>query len=286
VRQLDRMEVRGAFLSSDTPITNFAEQSKLLATIQAKTTSGQQEPITYEIPLTREQLRQKASFAVKAINRKGKDAGFSNVSSLVIMDLPEPPVDLQATLTEKVIQLSWKPAPLSGFGGPAPPADGYRIYRAEEGSQQPVQEIGASVSPSYQDTSFQFGHNYEYSIRAFVGTGESAALTPSSSPVELAAIDRFPPAAPRNLRAIPVPGAVEMAWSPNPEADLAGYNVYRNAAGGPGSPFSKLNPELLPIVIFRDANVTAGTRYTYRVTAVDKSGNESAPSEDTSVTAE
>ena len=103
--------------------------------------------------------------------------------------------------------------------------------------------------------------------------------------MELDAIDVFPPAAPRNVRAIAVPGAVELTWSPNSEPDLAGYKVYRSS-GPEGGFVTRLTPQVLQVPVFRDTTVTAGTSYVYHVTAVDKNGNESTPSEDAPVTAE
>ena len=281
-QSLDRMEIFGLFLRDETELTSFPEQSRLVATAPVESASETEERTVYELPLEGPRIGATAFFAVKAVNRKGKDAGFSNMVSLTIADLPEPPSDLQATLTEKAIRLSWKPAPRSVFGGAAPPLDGYQVLRKEAGSTEAAEEIGMAPSPAYDDSSFEFEHRYVYSVRAFVKQGDSLAATPFSAPVEMAAVDRFPPAAPQNVRAIAVPGAVEMAWSPNPEPDLAGYNVYRSDGGT----FAKLNPERLLIPVLRDPAVRPGAAYRYHVRASDKNGNQSDPSEEISITAE
>ena len=290
VRRLARLEIYWVFLPPGAALASFPESARLLATLQADAIPAGQQRIVYELPLAAAQLRQTAFLAVKAINDRGKDAGFSNVSQLEIVDLPAAPLDLQATLTESAIHLAWKAPPLSAFGGPAPQPDGYQVYRAEAGSSQEASPtatqtvimLGATGSPAYQDSTFEFGRIYVYSVRAFVGQGESTALTPPSNSAEVAAVDRFLPASPQNVRAVAIPGAVDLAWSPNPEADLAGYNVYRRE----GDSLLKLNLGLLPAPLFHDPSATAGTRYLYRVTAVDGDGNESAPSEDAGVTAE
>ncbi len=142
--------------------------------------------------------------------------------------------------------------------------------------------LGTTGSAAYQDSTFEFGQSYVYSVRAFAGQGESAALTPPSHSAEVAAVDRFPPASPQNVRAVTIPGAVDLAWSPNSEADMAGYNVYRRERDS----LLQLNLGLLPAPLFHDPSATAGTRYLYRVTAVDGDGNESAASQDAVVTAE
>ena len=95
-------------------------------------------------------------------------------------------------------------------------------------------------------------------------------------------MDRFPPSPPENLRVVTSPGAVELAWSPNAEPDLAGYNVYRSEEGA----FTRINPELLRIPVLRDSTVRPGVRYRYQVRASDAKGNESGPSEEVVATAE
>ena len=50
----------------------------------------------------------------------------------------------------------------------------------------------------------------------------------------------FPPAAPKDLRAVAEEGAVSLVWDPNTEADLGGYLVLRGevAAGGTLQPLT------------------------------------------------
>jgi fibronectin type 3 domain-containing protein len=69
---------------------------------------------------------------------------------------------------------------------------------------------------------------------------------------------------------------VELSWAINPETDIAGYNVYRSEQEG--IPGLRLNQELLLTPAFRDMNAMSGRRYSYTVTAVDRSGNESPAS--------
>ena len=69
-------------------------------------------------------------------------------------------------------------------------------------------------------------------------------------------------------------GAVELVWTANTEADLAGYNVYRLEDHTP----LRVNKELVRTPIFRDATAPAGKTLIYYVTAVDLSGNESKAS--------
>jgi len=93
--------------------------------------------------------------------------------------------------------------------------------------------------------------------------------------------DIFPPKAPQGLVAALLPGAAagkqvaDLSWSINAEVDLAGYRVYRSE--NEGEMGTLLNAKLLPTPAYQDDTVQNGHRYWYRVTAVDASGNESAP---------
>ncbi len=68
-----------------------------------------------------------------------------------------------------------------------------------------------------------------------------------------------------------------VSCTPNVDADLAGYHVYRatNAAG----PWTRVTADRTQrVAYFRDTGLLPNTRYYYAMTAVDASGNESARS--------
>jgi fibronectin type 3 domain-containing protein len=77
------------------------------------------------------------------------------------------------------------------------------------------------------------------------------------------------------LSAVASEGAVSLIWEANPEADLAGYLVFRAEGGRPPQP---LTPQPIKETTFRDATPTRGVRYVYTVVALDTAGNRSAPS--------
>jgi fibronectin type 3 domain-containing protein len=70
---------------------------------------------------------------------------------------------------------------------------------------------------------------------------------------------------------------LDLSWSINPENDLAGYHIYRSEQQDERG--RSLQVELLLSPSYRDVSVQPGHRYWYVVTAVDRAGNESAPSE-------
>jgi fibronectin type 3 domain-containing protein len=88
--------------------------------------------------------------------------------------------------------------------------------------------------------------------------------------------DTFPPAAPKALAVIPLPGVINLSWDANTEKDLAGYHVLRGEA--PGDTLRPITTAPVAAATYRDETVTPGTRYVYAVVAVDRAGNQSPES--------
>ena len=94
-------------------------------------------------------------------------------------------------------------------------------------------------------------------------------------------VDTEPPATPRGVRSITGDGQVIVEWFPNGEADLAGYNIWRDDDGDEefdllaevSSDASDADVDRLSFV---DEEVINGRNYSYAITAVDYDGNESA----------
>jgi len=94
--------------------------------------------------------------------------------------------------------------------------------------------------------------------------------------------DATPPKAPGGLAAKAVDGyAVQVSWDPPPDGDIAYYNVYAGIEEVKAEQAWRIASPVKPATI--DWGLRAGKRYRYVVTAVDRAGNESAPS--SSVTA-
>lgn len=83
-------------------------------------------------------------------------------------------------------------------------------------------------------------------------------------------VDTLPPDTPAGLGVRLKDGTLRLTWAANTEADLAAYRVYRSGSALSG--FALVGTTETPA--FTDP--VGGVTY-YRVTAVDKAGNESAP---------
>jgi hypothetical protein len=121
-----------------------------------------------------------------------------------------------------------------------------------------------------------------YGVRAVVTIGALAVESDETAPVCVVLTDTFPPAAPKGLQAVASDGVINLIWDANTEADLDGYVLLRGIA--PSVELTPVTPMPIHETAFQD-HVPAGVRYVYAVTAVDKAGNVSAPSERTEETA-
>jgi fibronectin type 3 domain-containing protein len=105
-----------------------------------------------------------------------------------------------------------------------------------------------------------------------VTTVEGAA----GEPVCETPVDRFAPAAPAQLAALPGDGGIELTWVAVTAADLAGYVVLRG--DGAGGTLQALMTTPMTATSYRDQTVTSGVTYVYAVVALDQAGNPSTQS--------
>jgi len=110
------------------------------------------------------------------------------------------------------------------------------------------------------------------------------ATDPGYTPTGLGGLDETPPDAVTGLEAAPEGSyAVRLRWDATPDERISHYNVYACTqaefdAAQECLIASPARPEYI------DWGLKAGTVYYYRVTAVDRSGNESAPSQEAQAT--
>ncbi len=111
--------------------------------------------------------------------------------------------------------------------------------------------------------------------------------SPISPPVTFTLHDIFPPHTPTGLEAVPgglspTDRSIDLSWTPDSDADLAGYFVYRqdiDSTGAVAATATRLNQTPVVGPAYRDQTAKPGHRYAYRVSAVDQAGNESPRSE-------
>jgi fibronectin type 3 domain-containing protein len=207
-------------------------------------------------------------FAVRTFGKNGDRSDLSNIVSVVPKAPPPAPARVTVTARGDGVLVEW--TPVEGT------VTGYNVYRRgaqERANAKPVHTAGAQEK-SWLDTTARFGQSYIYGVTAL-----SQVQPPIESAIasehEVRYVDRFPPPPPTELVALAETGRVRLVWRPSEAEDVAGYIVYRRV--GDGGKFERVTPKPVESAEYVDTAVSSGKTYTYRVTAVDQAGNESAP---------
>lgn len=225
-----------------------------------------------------------AQYAVQAENSRGRAAGLSNQVAIALAPTPPPPTALTTEVTADGVWVRWCPAEMPKIAGLSYSA---HVFRQEVDSKAgPAQVAGEPVATpgagcerrmALLDQGFEWEKRYRYWVAGVTTVaGKATVEGDDSEPIALLPHDIYPPAVPMELEAV-ASGVgqkpfVDLAWRAGADADLAGYNVYRQEASGQ---WTKRNAALVTVPAFRDEPVAAGATYTYAVTAVDVRGNES-----------
>jgi hypothetical protein len=237
------------------------------------------------------------SYRVRTRASRKRASADSDTATVHIRPVPERITSVHAEVTEPAVELSWSVPTRTSAGDPLQSISEYHVYRGEiepastaaaanDLSQakwkSPLVLLASSPTNSYRDAAFDFGKTYLYTVRTVIPEDGSTIESSDSVPAIVTPRDTFPPAVPQGLVAAglsPEPNAppeIDLSWSINTETDLAGYHVYRSEQQD--TPGQLVTPDLLLSPAYRDTSVQPGHRYWYSVTAVDRSGNESAPS--------
>lgn len=172
---------------------------------------------------------------------------------------PAPPEDLQADVTTERVRLTWEAGEADGRRDAA----FYRIYR--DGTR-----IGGSSDEDYDDAAIAIGATYVYRVSGVDFLGREGEL---SDPLEVEIVDATPPTVPDGVTASsPSPSRISVRWdaSADSETSVAGYYVYRNGSSTP--------VDSVGTTAYNDTGLSAWTVYSYRVSAINVSGVESARS--------
>jgi len=233
------------------------------------------------------------AFYVELENHAGKTAGPSNAAWVAAGAAPPAVTGLRLESSAAGVVLHW---------GAAAPEAGMvlRIERtlvAQPGAVKANESLGVPP-PEHQvlevdldtadpggavDHDAELDHTWKYSAERVVKVkagGQALEIAGvAAEPVTIDAKDVFPPAVPAGLAAVvdEEAKAIDLSWTPDTDADLAGYFVYRKDETA-GTGWERLTPKVLVPPSYSDGTVVAGHRYAYAVTAVDADGNESGKS--------
>ncbi len=229
------------------------------------------------------------TYRVRLENRHGADAGPSNPAYAAAGFAPSPVFAASAGATPEGVAVRWvhPQAPVFTSGRAFA-----RLLRTEDlpenAPHAPPLALESALRPDWSpsatlDRGAAVGGRYRYSIalveRLSLAGHVLEVQGSSAAAPEIVVQDTFPPGAPAALAAAADAdaGAIDLSWVPNSEPDLLGYFVYRRALPH-GQAARVSGPKPIPEPGWSDPAAARGIRYGYTVSAVDRSGNESARS--------
>lgn len=262
---------------------DFASRSILVATMNIMDSDFGAKTITYTDSLQFAGQAARLRYAVRLVNASGQKAGFSNFFFLEpAARIAGAPTSLSATVTQQAVKLDWD-APAANVDGSTPVSLlGYNIYRS--GSDKVPGKLLNSTPISdtnFDDEFFEFDKPLFYFVRAVsVGTGGEPVESSESNIIQISAKDTFAPSPPSAITLAATPTTISIFFATNPEKDVVGYKIYRSEdATLDKAKWTLLTPEALTTNTFQDPKVESGKTYYYYLTAIDKFGNVSEPSE-------
>lgn len=264
----------------------FLEKSRLVGIVNEETVRESAAGTHLEfVDLPENGPGQRFRYAVRMVSQNGRLGAVSNVIAVYLDPAAaRPPAELVTTDQEQdAVLLRWLPPRATIDGATSPHVIGYTIYRRETGKVNGwIKLSGPNPVPgqSFIDREFVYGTPYQYTVRAVAVARDGRVIeSEDGKAVEHQARDVFPPVAPEGLTAGSANVVISLFWAPGGDPDLAGYFIYR-AVRAEGPPdWARLNAAPHTLTTFRDERTERGTVYLYRVTAVDRSGNESRPSD-------
>jgi len=179
---------------------------------------------------------------------------------------PTNPASLTASaVSSSQINLSWSASTDNTT------VTGYKIYRGGT-------YLATSTGTSYSNTGLSASTSYTYTVSAIDAAGNESGQSSSTSATTFSAVitDTTSPSTPSGLSATATSSSqVNLSWSASTDnVGVTGYKIYR---GG-------VYLALTTSTSYADTDLSASTLYSYKVSAVDASGNESSQSSSASAT--
>ncbi|HEX7151462.1 MAG TPA: hypothetical protein VF618_08250 [Thermoanaerobaculia bacterium] len=212
-----------------------------------------------------------------AVVTEGEDtrSAYSNLATMVPLPVAQAPRGLTAAAQAKGVVLNWTRPERAVTGEEAPVIAGYNIYRL--GAEETLSEFAVPINTApittttYTDNPPYGDHSYR--VSAVASFDRPSIESDASAPASATFKDLEAPPPPASVTVLIETKVVRLLWDPVEVPDLNGYNVYRTE----GTARLKLTPHPARQTHFGDEAIQLGITYVYSITAVDKTGNESAP---------
>ena len=214
------------------------------------------------------------NYVIKGITFLNTESKPSNGLNFSVKDLT-PPLAVKGTKAERkdnIVTISW-------IQTNDKEVVGYNVLRSDDNGKfykkitaQPLKINDAKYNDRFEET---VSGTFYYKIETIDFNGNSI----TSNNVSVLVPDHFPPSKPVDLISRVQPGKILLSWKPNSEKDLAGYRIYRGLKDDDENEMLLLNVAPQKEANYTDIfNEKAGTKFIYKVVAIDNSFNESPKS--------
>ncbi len=285
VLNIDRIDIYRLAEPLDAPLMlteeDFAARSTLIATVDIGISDFGRKEMTFEDSLSFAGQKARLRYAARYANKSGQKAAYSNFFVIEpAARVAGSPAAAELTLSQDQVNVTWR-APASNIDG-SEPANilGYNVYRVESGALRrlnttPVGDV------SFSDRFFEFGKSYAYIVRTVsLGVNAQPVESLDSATLSITPKDTFAPAAPSAITIAAAPGQISIFFAANAETDVVGYSVYRSTDRELAlKDWTLLTQTPIATNTYQDAAVETGKAYFYYLTAIDRFGNVSSPSE-------
>ncbi len=261
----------------------FASRSTLVAALTIRESDFGSKTLNYTDTLQFAGQAARLRYAIRFVNASGQKAAFSNFFLLEpAARIAGTPTSLSASVSQESVKLDWD-APIANVDGSTPVSLlGYNVYRSgSDKTPGKLRNKTPVTDTNFDDEFFEFDKPLLYFVRAVsVGTGGEPVESSESNILEILPKDTFAPGAPAAITLAATPTTISIFFATNPEKDVTAYRIYRSEdASLDKAKWMLLTSEPLTTNTFQDARVESGKTYFYYLTATDKAGNISAPSE-------
>lgn len=166
---------------------------------------------------------------------------------------------------------------LSWAGSTCSDLEGYQVHVNDSGSKSSFHPIATTTNCYFNYTGLPEETKYYFRLTAYDEVPLHSDFTYITSATTL---DITPPIPPKNLiTRNPSKHEIILSWTPNPEPDIAGYDIYMNDTGpGSSGPFYLLDTVLGNPYEYRVRYLCEKTTYSFFIIAFDEVPNYSGHS--------
>lgn len=220
-------------------------------------------------------------FKVRSKNGWWSESQDSNEVSFLWQTPPKTPEGLTAASGDGRNILQWQPVLQPSDAAPVAETVRYQLYRGvDDGATTKIGEPVAATT--YTDTTVENGRIYAYQVQTINTYAQGSVMSGLSEAVQARPVDRTAPPVPDGVEGLRTEVGVKIFWDHVEAADLAGYRIYRRAAGE--SKATLAGEVYLPYNMYIDAKAPGASVF-YSVSSIDTQSpvNESTRSAEVQV---